>query len=227
MSQESEELAVQLLDKLRTVKRQVESLRSEAIRIQELKEQDRDFVVRTGWQYGSHADLVLSTYRWKLTDMEKIADQVNDRILSLELENSVVSQLEQVINSLPEVQITKRRNEVMKETNDLEKRELELKKSIASKQAESEKISKGLRRVVGFSFVLATSFTTVGILFPQVWVLCVTTIFVGIITLFIGLNMLFGLCKDGIIDAGKVEKDKVELAWVQPRKAQLFLESNQ
>lgn len=159
--------------------------------------------------------------------MEKLAETTAGRIHNSFENNEVIAKLERLAYNLPEVQTTKRRNEVMKETNDLEKRELELKKTIVSKQVESDKISKGLRRLVGFSSVLVVSFTTVGILFPYVWVLCVTTIFVGIITLFIGLNMLFGLHKDGILDAGTLEKDKVELDWVQTKKAQLFLESNQ
>lgn len=103
---------------------------------------------------------------------------------------------------------------------------MELKKSIVSKQAEIEKMQKGLKRILGFSVTLITSFTTVGILFPAVWVLSITTISVGIITLFLAFVMLSGLSKDSIIDVGNLEKDKVELDWVQTKKAQLFLESN-
>lgn len=227
MSKESEELTAQLLDKLRTITRQVEALRSEANRIQELNSDYQHYAWITGW---GHEDPLIEKrlyHRQRVSEMEKIADQVNERLTKLNVHNGVVAQLEQAINNLPEVQEMKRKNDIMKETSELEKRELELKKSIVSKQVEAEKISKSLRRVVGFSFVLVSSFTTVGILFPYVWVLCVTTIFVGIITLFVALNMLFGLHKDGILDAGTLEKDKVELDWVQTKKAQLFLESNQ
>lgn len=227
MNKESEEFAAQLLDKLRTITRQIEALRSEANRIQELNSDYQHDAWITGW---GHEDPLIERrlyHRQRVSEMEKIADQVNERLTKLNVHNGVVAQLEQAINNLPEVQEMKRKNDIMKETNELEKRELELKKSIVSKQVESEKISKGLRRLVGFSSVLVISFTTVGILFPYTWVLCVTTIFVGIITLFMGFNMLLGLQKEGILDTGKLEKDKVELDYVQTKKAQLFLESNQ
>lgn len=227
MSKESEELAGQLLNKLWEIKAQVEDLRSTTARIREINSSYRDYVSITSWCYGELMRENLHYSRAQLTDMERIADEADEKLTKLNTSDGVILQLEQAINNLPEVQEMRRRNEVMKETNELEKRELELKKSIASKQVEAVKISKGFRRVFGFSFVLVFSFTTVGILFPYTWVLCVTTIFVGIITLFVALNMLFGLHKDGILDAGTLEKDKVELDWVQTKKAQLFLESNQ
>lgn len=227
MSKNSEELAAQLLEELQSLTRHIECLRSETQAIKQTREEVRDYAIKVGTITGNSCNTGLERYGWGINTMEELAATTTSRIHNSFENNEVIAKLERLAYNLPEVQLAKRRNEVMKETDELEKRELDLKKSIASKQVEVEKISIGLRRVVGFSFVLVSSFTTVGILFPHVWVLCVTTIFVGIITLFVGLNMLFGLHKDGIIDAGKLEKDKVELDYVQTKKAQLFLESNQ
>lgn len=229
MTEQKKELETQLLTQLRMLTTNLEIMSDKADYLKGLKISFRDFVDQaTYWPIDYNRLIRLEDCRRDIRLAANSSKEASDYFSSIIYNTKdIMSDLEKIVNNLPEIQELKIKQELMKETNELEKRELELKKSIVSKQVESEKISKGLRRVVGFSFVLVTSFTTVGILFPYVWVLCVTTIFVGIITLFIGLNMLFGLHKDGIIDAGKLEKDKVELDWVQTKKAQLFLESNQ
>lgn len=229
MAEQEKELEAQLLTQLCILTSNLEIVSDKADYIQKEKICFEDMVDRATYWPIDHNRLERLEYcRRDIQLAANSSKEASDYISSVVYKTkSLMSDLEKIVNNLPEVQELKIKQELVKEIEKLDKQELELKKSIASKQIESEKISKGLRRVVGFSFVLATSFTTVGILFPHVWVLCVTTIFVGIITLFIGLNMLFGLHKDGILDAGKLEKDKVELDWVQTKKAQLFLESNQ
>lgn len=217
------------MTQLRMLTTNLEIVSDKADYLKDLKISFRDFVDQaTYWPIDHNRLIRLEDCRRDIRLAANSSKEVSDHFSSIIYETKdIISDLEKIVDNLPETQELKMKQELMKETNELEKRELELKKSIVSKQVESEKISKGLRRLVGFSSVLVVSFTTVGILFPYVWVLCVTTIFVGIITLFIGLNMLFGLHKDGILDAGTLEKDKVELDWVQTKKAQLFLESNQ
>lgn len=229
MTEQKKELEAQLLTQLRMLTTNLEIVSDKADYLKGLKISFRDFVDQaTYWPIDHNRLIRLEDCRRDIRLAANSSKEVSDHFSSIIYETrDIMSDLEKIVDNLPEVQELKMKQELMKETSELEKRELELKKSIVSKQAESEKISKGLRRLVGFSSALAISFTTVGILFPYVWVLCVTTIFVGIITLFIGLNMLFGLHKDGILDAGTLEKDKVELDWVQTKKAQLFLESNQ
>lgn len=229
MTEQKKELEAQLLTQLRILTSNLALVSDKADYLKSLKISFRDFVDHvTYWPMDYDRLEKLEYCRRDIQLAANSSKEASDYISSVVYKTkSLMSDLEKVVNDLPETQELKIKQELMKETNELEKRELELKKSIVSKQSESEKISKGLRRLVGFSSVLVVSFTTVGILFPYVWVLCVTTIFVGIITLFIGLNMLFGLHKDGILDAGTLEKDKVELDWVQTKKAQLFLESNQ
>lgn len=229
MSADKKELESQLLTQLRILTTDLEIVSDKADYIRKEKICFEDMVDRATYWPIDHDKLERLEYcRRDIQMAANSSKEASDYISSVVYKTrSLMSDLEKIVDNLPETQELKMKQELMKETNELEKRELELKKSIVSKQSESEKISKGLRRLVGFSSVLVVSFTTVGILFPYVWVLCVTTIFVGIITLFIGLNMLFGLHKDGILDAGTLEKDKVELDWVQTKKAQLFLESNQ
>lgn len=226
---EQKKLEAQLLTQLRMLTTNLKIVSDKADYLKDLKISFRDFVDSlTYWPIDHNRLIRLEDCRRDIRLAANSSKEVSDHFSSIIYKTKdIMSDLEKIVDNLPETQELKIKQELMKETNELEKRELELKKSIVSKQSESEKISKGLRRLVGFSSVLVVSFTTVGILFPYVWVLCVTTIFVGIITLFIGLNMLFGLHKDGILDAGTLEKDKVELDWVQTKKAQLFLESNQ
>ena len=226
---EQKKLEAQLLTQLRMLTTNLNIVSDKADYLKDLKISFRDFVDSlTYWPIDHNRLIRLEDCRRDIRLAANSSKEVSDHFSSIIYKTKdIMSDLEKIVDNLPETQELKIKQELMKETNELEKRELELKKSIVSKQSESEKISKGLRRLVGFSSVLVVSFTTVGILFPYVWVLCVTTIFVGIITLFIGLNMLFGLHKDGILDAGTLEKDKVELDWVQTKKAQLFLESNQ
>ena len=226
---EQKKLEAQLLTQLRMLTTNLKIVSDKADYLKDLKISFRDFVDQaTYWPIDHNRLIRLEDCRRDIRLAANSSKEVSDHFSSIIYKTKdIMSDLEKIVDNLPETQELKIKQELMKETNELEKRELELKKSIVSKQSESEKISKGLRRLVGFSSVLVVSFTTVGILFPYVWVLCVTTIFVGIITLFIGLNMLFGLHKDGILDAGTLEKDKVELDWVQTKKAQLFLESNQ
>lgn len=229
MTEQKKELEAQLLTQLRMLTTNLKIVSDKADYLKDLKISFRDFVDQaTYWPIDHNRLIRLEDCRRDIRLAANSSKEVSDHFSSIIYKTKdIMVDLEKIVDNLPEVQELKMKQELMKETNDLEKRELELKKSIVSKQAESDKISKGLRRLVGFSSVLVVSFTTVGILFPYIWVLCVTTIFVGIITLFIGLNMLFGLHKDGILDAGTLEKDKVELDWVQTKKAQLFLESNQ
>lgn len=229
MTEQKKELEAQLLTQLRMLTTNLKIVSDKADYLKDLKISFSDFVNQvTYWPIDHNRLIRLNDCRRDIRLAANSSKEVSDHFSSIIYETKdIMSDLEKIVDNLPETQELKMKQELMKETNELEKRELELKKSIVSKQSESEKISKGLRRLVGFSSVLVVSFTTVGILFPYVWVLCVTTIFVGIITLFIGLNMLFGLHKDGILDAGTLEKDKVELDWVQTKKAQLFLESNQ
>lgn len=229
MTEQKKELETQLLAQLRMLTTNLEIVSDKADYLKGLKISFRDFVDQaTYWPIDHNRLIRLEDCRRDIRLAANSSKEVSDHFSSIIYETKdIMLDLEKVVGNLPEVQELKMKQELMKETSELEKRELELKKSIVSKQAESEKISKGLRRLVSFFSALVVSFTTVGILFPYVWVLCVTTIFVGIITLFIGLNMLFGLHKDGILDAGTLEKDKVELDWVQTKKAQLFLESNQ
>lgn len=229
MAEQEKELEAQLLTQLRILTINLEVVSDKADNLQKEKICFEDMVDRATYWPIDHNRLERLEYcrrdiQMAANSSKKASDYISSVVYKTK---SLMSDLEKMVNNLPEVQELKMKQELMKETNELEKRELELKKSIASKQVEAEKISKGLRRVVGFSFVLVSSFTTVGILFPYTWVLCVTTIFVGIITLFVALNMLLSLNKDGILDAGTLEKDKVELDWVQTKKAQLFLESNQ
>ena len=229
MTEQKKELEAQLLTQLRMLTTNLEVVSNKVDYLEDVKISFRDFVDQaTYWPIDHNRLIRLEDCRRDIRLAANSSKEVSDHFSSIIYKTKdIMSDLEKIVDNLPETQELKMKQELMKETNELEKRELELKKSIVSKQSESEKISKGLRRLVGFSSVLVVSFTTVGILFPYVWVLCVTTIFVGIITLFIGLNMLFGLHKDGILDAGTLEKDKVELDWVQTKKAQLFLESNQ
>lgn len=229
MTEQKKELEAQLLTQLRILTSNLEVVSDKVDYLQGVKISFKDFVDSlTYWPIDYNRLERLEYCRRDIRLAANSSKEASDCFSSIIYKTKdIMSDLEKTVNNLPEVQELKMKQELVKEIEKLDKQELELKKSIASKQVESEKISKGLRRVVGFPFVLVTSFTTVGILFPYTWVLCVTTIFVGIITLFIGLNMLFGLHKDGILDAGKLEKDKVELDWVQTKKAQLFLESNQ
>lgn len=228
MSEEEKELEAQLLTQLRILTTNLEIVSDKADYIQKEKICFEDMVDRATYWPIDHNKLERLEYcRRDIQMAANSSKEASDYISSIVYKTrSMMSDLEKIVNDLPEVQELKMKQEHMEETKELESRELELKKAIASKQSEIERTQKGMKRILGFSFVTIPAFTAVGILFPAVWVLSVTTTAVGTITLFLAFVMLSGLAKDGIIDTGKLEKDKVELDWVQTKKAQLFLESN-
>nr|DAQ73217.1 MAG TPA: hypothetical protein [Caudoviricetes sp.] len=228
MSEEEKQVEAQLLTQLRILTSNLETVSDKADYLAENQISYADFVHSASYWPMDYRRLAnLEDYRREITLTGKSAEAALDRISSIVYQTrGIMSNLKEVVDKLPGVQKRKENLERMKETKELDERELELKKAIVSKQSEIERTQKGMKRILGFSFVTIPVFTAVGILFPAVWVLCVTTIFVGIITLFLAFVMLSGLAKDGIIDTGKLEKDKVELDWVQTKKAQLFLESN-
>ncbi len=228
MSEEEKELEAQLLTQLRILTTNLETITTKADYLKEQKISFIDFVHSASYYPIDYRKLEnLEYYRRDIELFGRSSEATSDRISSVVYRTrSIMSDLEKIVDKLPEVKELKMKQERMEETKKLDERELELKKAIASKHSEIERTQKGMKRILGFSFVTIPAFTAVGILFPAVWVLCVTTIAVGIITLFLAFVMLSGLAKDGIIDTGKLEKDKVELDWVQTKKAQLFLESN-
>ena len=228
MSADKKELEAQLLTQLRILTTNLEIVSDKADYIQKEKICFEDMVDRATYCPIDHGRLERLEYcRRDIQMAANSSKEASNYISSIVYKTrSLMSDLEKIVNDLPEVQELKMKQEHMEETTKLDERELELKKAIVSKQSEIERTQRGMKRILGFSLVTIPAFTAVGILFPAVWVLCVTTIFVGIITLFLAFVMLSGLAKDGIIDTGKLEKDKVELDWVQTKKAQLFLESN-
>lgn len=228
MSADKKELEAQLLTQLRILTTNLEIVSDKADYIQKEKICFEDMVDRATYWPIDHDRLERLEYcRRDIQMAANSSKEASNYISSIVYKTrSLMSDLEKIVNDLPEVQELKMKQEHMEETTKLDERELELKKAIVSKQSEIERTQRGMKRILGFSLVTIPAFTAVGILFPAVWVLCVTTIFVGIITLFLAFVMLSGLAKDGIIDTGKLEKDKVELDWVQTKKAQLFLESN-
>lgn len=228
MAEQEKELEAQLLTQLRILTINLEVVSDKADYIQKEKICFEDMVDRATYWPIDHDRLERLEYcRRDIQMAANSSKEASNYISSIVYKTrSLMSDLEKIVNDLPEVQELKMKQEHMEKTTKLDERELELKKAIVSKQSEIERTQRGMKRILGFSLVTIPAFTAVGILFPAVWVLCVTTIFVGIITLFLAFVMLSGLAKDGIIDTGKLEKDKVELDWVQTKKAQLFLESN-
>ena len=128
MTEQKKELEAQLLTQLRMLTTNLEVVSNKVDYLKDVKISFRDFVDQaTYWPIDYNRLDKLEYCRRDIRLAANSSKEVSDHFSSIIYKTKdIMSDLEKIVDNLPETQELKMKQELMKETNELEKRDLEL-----------------------------------------------------------------------------------------------------